>query len=178
MRFEQGTISHHDILNQNLAVQLGFDKERTVQLPESIVEVKNSYEKDNDIRIDDIEPIFLGENILKGVSLALGAFIFLAYCTFILYLKCRTRVNYNRPYLTTHTREPPNRSLMVHYSRAGAIPQLTENSITELDHVSLHPEQSLESDALNTTYILTRDSRLTVVPTSQTNSLLGGYSQL
>ena len=45
---------------------------------------------------------------------------------------------------------------MVHYSRAGAIPQLTESTITELDHVSLHPEQSLESDALNTTYILTR----------------------
>ena len=90
LRFEQGTISHHDILNHNLAVQLGIDKGRAVQLPDSIIEMKNSYEKDNDIRIDDIEPIYLGENILKGVSLALGAFIFLACCTFILYLKCRT----------------------------------------------------------------------------------------
>ena len=67
---------------------------------------------------------------------------------------------------------------MVHYSRGGAIPQLTESTITELDHVSLHPEQSPEPDALNTTYILTRDSRPTVVPASQNNSLLGGYSQL
>ena len=72
---------------------------------------------------------------------------------------------------------------MVHYSRAGAIPQLTESTLTKLDHVSLHPDVQPEyppsnADALNTTYILTRDSRLTVVPTSQTNSLPGGYSQL
>ena len=67
---------------------------------------------------------------------------------------------------------------MVHYSRGRTVPQLTESTITELDHVSLHPEQSPEPDALNTTYILTQDGRPTVEPTSQTNSLLGGYSQL
>ena len=30
LSFEQGTFSHHDVLNQNLAVQLGINREQTV----------------------------------------------------------------------------------------------------------------------------------------------------
>ena len=87
--------------------------------------------------------------------------------------------------LPTQTREPYNGSLMVHYSRAGNIPQLTQSTLTELDHVSLHPDgQSPEHPPsgpgpVNTTYIVTREGRqATVVPSTQTNSLLGSYSQL
>ena len=141
-------------------------------------------DKGDDVTVDDVEPIFLEKDILKGVSMIIGTVIFLGFCTFILYLKCRNRVNY-RPYLTTQTGEPDNRSLMVHYSRARDIPQLTQSTLTELDHVSLHQDvQSPEHPPtgpvpVNTTYIITRDDRqATVVPNTQTNSLLGGYSQL
>ena len=100
---------------------------------------------------------------------------------FIVYLKCRNRSNYQQPYLPTQAREPYSGSLMVQYHRARNVPQLTQSTVTELDHVSLDPNiqgpEHPPSGPVNT-YIVTQGRQTTVVPSTQTNSLLGGYSQL
>ena len=63
--------------------------------------ISKNYDKEDDITVDDIQPIFVGDDILKVVSMVIGTLVFLGFCTFIVYLKCRSKFNYQQPYLPT-----------------------------------------------------------------------------
>ena len=185
LTFEEGVISHINIEDQNLIAQLESHHEQLTKLSETVVMVNKNHENEENVNLQDVQSIFITEDMLKMIGVILGSLLFLSCIFLIIYLKCKNELkgSYHPPYLSRRYREPYTGSLMVQFDQSAHEPQLSQSTLTEMteDNVNINPSAAIQLHPPQTgvaSYVVSRGSAATVLPQTGTGSLLSGFSQL